>query len=124
MSRFDDIDELYAYVSESTSIPHANFIAAMMDWNIVPVVMDGVKIGLMVTRDSEIHFKLDPKLILKHTRRVIRNYIEPMLRRVGYLTTTARQGSADVPFLERFGFYQTRTDDDIVHFRLDKLKIR
>lgn len=118
------IDELYSEVRGHVPITRDAYGQSLEGWDIAPVMIDGSKIGLMVTKGSEIHMKLDKRLILLHARRVIGGYVEPMLRRCGALTTRALKGSADIRFLERLGFTEIGMEGKLVLFRLETLKIR
>jgi hypothetical protein len=124
MRRDQYIDELYRVVREQVIITRAAYAESLEGWDIEPVLVDGEQVGLMVTKGPEIHFRLDRKKMLVHTRRVIRNYVAPHLARHGFLTTIALSGSKDIDFLERFGFVEIDTKGRAVMFRLDQLKIK
>lgn len=124
MKRDAYIDELYRVVREQVIISRDAYAASLDGWDIEPVLIDGEQVGLMVTKGPEIHFRLDRKKMLVHTRRVIRNYVAPHLKRHGFLTTIALAGSNDIGFLKRFGFVETKTEGRAVMFRLDQLKIK
>lgn len=124
MGRDQYIEELYRVVREQVIISREAYTESLDGWDIEPVLVDGEKVGLMITKGPEIHFRLDRKKMLVHTRRVIRHYVAPHLERHGFLTTMALAGSDDVGFLKRFGFIETGTEGRAVMFRLDQLKIK
>ena len=124
MRRDEFIDQLYESARSEVIISRADYAQALDGWDINPVLVDSEQVGLMMTCGPEIHFQLDRKKMLVHTRRVIRNYVEPHLLKHGFLTTMALAGSKDVDFLKRFGFMEVSTNGRAVKFRLDKLKIK
>jgi hypothetical protein len=122
MTRDDLIDQLYAEVRKEIPITREAYGNSLYGWDIVPVMIDGLQIGVRIMCGHEVHHQLDPRASLRHARRIIAQYVAEPLARLGYLTT--RSDDAGLPFLQRMGFHVTSRQGAISTLRLDKLIIK
>lgn len=88
--------------------------AALDDWEMVSLVIDGETAGVAAMDGTEIHFALSPEWRGRAvTRARTREFLAPLIARRGYLTTRAinpKPGQRE--FLERLGFRNTWTQQD------------
>lgn len=123
MTRDDLIDQLYRQVRMLAPVgTRAAYGKSLEGWDIVPVMIDGVQIGVRIMREHEVHHFLDKRASLRHARRIIAQYVAEPLARLGYLISRATD--AEIPFLRRMGFYEVAREGGIVTMRLDKLNIQ
>lgn len=122
MNRQVLIDQLYQKVRMHRPISREAYGRMLDDWEIVPVMIDDVQIGVRIMCGHEVHHMLDRRAALRHARRIIANYVAEPLARLGYLIS--RTEDADIPFLRRMGFYEVSRENGITTMRLDKLKIQ
>lgn len=122
MDREALIDELYDTVRMYVPISRVAYGNSLYDWEIVPVVIDGLHIGVRIMRGHEVHHKLDKRAARRYARRIIAQYVAEPLARLGYLIS--RTDDEDIPFLRRMGFYEVSREAGITTMRLDKLSIR
>lgn len=79
-------------------------------WDAVPYEVDGVLHGAAMLNGSEIHFAMRPEWRGKSiTRRRAREFLRPLLDRLGFLTTRVEVGLDDA-FVRRIGFTPTWSD--------------
>lgn len=122
MGRAELIDQLYEHVRMHLPISREAYGRSLDGWDIVPVMIDGRQIGVRIMCGHEVHHQLDRRAAIRHARRIIANYVAEPLARLGYLIS--RTEDADIPFLERMGFYAVSRENGITTMRLDKLKIQ
>lgn len=124
MIRDQCIDLLYAQVAQELPMSRSAYEATLEGWDIAPLVIDDTRIGVMLLRGYEIHMQIDPAKALLHARRIIRQYVVPLLAEFGHLTTRTLLHGRDIHFLRRLGFVETSRDSAAAYFRLDALKIK
>lgn len=81
-------------------------------WVFAPCVQGGEIAGVGALRGYEIHFAVAPawrkRLI---SRRTLREYLGPLFRQRGFLTTRACRASHEqIAFIQRLGFVETARD--------------
>lgn len=122
MDRDALIEQLYDEVRQHVPISRAAYANSLYGWDIVPVVIDGVQIGIRIMRGHEVHHQLDRRAAKRHARRIIAQYVAEPLARLGYLIS--RTDDAGIPFLKRMGFYEAGREGAITTMRLDQLTIK
>lgn len=93
--------------------------AAFSEWEVVPLVINGVERGGAIVSGTEIHFALAPQW--RHrtiTKARARDFLAPLLDRSGFLTTRALAGAGHESFLTRLGFRLTWSDGAVDHYML------
>lgn len=96
---------------------------ALRDWECVPLEFQGQLAACGIVRGTEIHFAAMPGFGAKiMTRRIIREFLGPLLARHGFLTTrTEPDDEAGRRFVERIGFSQTWQDPQYRYFIMTDL---
>ncbi len=98
---------------------------ALADWEVVPGYIDGQHAATAVIKGSEVHFGLVPEFRHRITRRRVREFLEPLLERHGFLTTRILLLSQDKRrFVERVGFMPTWNDGKFQYYLLGDLPWR
>ena len=111
---------------------HADFTAwadlpdeaavAMADWEMCPLVVDGIERGGAAVRGTEIHVAIAPKWrCATMARQRVRDFLAPLIGRAGFLTTRAVPNLAHHRFLSRLGFARTWQQPGVDHYMLCEL---
>lgn len=125
MNRAECVDWVYEAANmESLGIEFVDYDDLMTDWHVSQMLVDGLFVGVLMRKENEIHMQLEKSMALVYARKIIRKHLEPLLQEFGHLTSIALTGSTDIQFLERLGFYETNSTEQVIMFRLDQLKIR
>lgn len=122
MDREALIDQLYDKIRTCLPVSRAAYGKSLDGWDIVPVMIDDKQIGVRIMCGHEVHHQLDKRAAKRYGRRIIANYVAEPLARLGYLIS--RTEDADIPFLQRMGFYEIARANGITTMRLDELKIK
>lgn len=95
----------------------------LADWEAVPIYFKGQLAGCGLLKGTELHFAAQPGFGAKiFTRRIICDFLRPLLARQGYLTTKMDVAeSKNWDFVERLGFKPTWHDGTYRYFMLTQL---
>lgn len=125
MDRAACLDYIYADCLVQQFIFREAFDAAMTEWEVEPIMANEKSIGVMATKDHELHVTLDKLDAKRYAKRIIKECLTKRIEQQGYLVTRARIGDTKIfRFLDRLGFYQTHFDADCIYFRIDQTKIQ
>lgn len=122
--RSECIDALYEQVKSIIPISREAYSKSLDEWLIEPVVIDGERIGVLLTCGNEIHIQLTKQKALCHARRIIKHYIIKKLHELEFLVTRSMNSESDEKFLKRLGFYETSQIGLTKFYRLDQLAIK
>jgi hypothetical protein len=84
----------------------AQAIDLLDGYEMIPFVLDGEHAGTMLKKNAEVHFAMFRKFRKKAgviTRRTIREFLQPIFEREGFLVTKLADGEPD-DFTLRMGF--------------------
>lgn len=88
-------------------------------WELVPLVIDGVERGGAILAGTEIHFALAPEWRGRSfTTARVREFLTPLVDRLGFLTTRAPTDAGRHRFLSRLGFERTWSASGVDHYML------
>ena len=119
------IDVLYAKVSAELTISREQYEESLIGWDIEPINVRGKDIGVVMSKEHEIHVCLERKDAIAYGRSIIRKYLDERLKKHGCLTTIAlKKNTADARFLERLGFKKTGEDETFFSYRIDSPKLK
>jgi hypothetical protein len=101
----------------------ATGVTAFDDWEVFPGHLDGAHVCTAIMRGPEIHFAFAPGWRPKGSLRGrIRNFLEPLLERHGYLTTRLALTRMEKDrFVRRMGFQPTWTDGQFQYYLMGSL---
>jgi hypothetical protein len=94
----------------------------LREWDLHPLVVGGQERGGAITRGTEIHFAVAPQW--RHraiARQRARDFLAPLIERMGFLTTRATPGDGHHRFLTRMGFSLTWQEPGADHYMLCSL---
>lgn len=119
----DELAPILEHLQRDAGIAPDDARRALTDWEVVPIYFRGELAGCGILRGTELHFAARPGFGAKiFTRRIICEYLRPLLAREGYLTTkmdVAEHKNWD--FVERLGFKPTWHDGTYRYFMLTTL---
>lgn len=124
MDREQCIDALYEEVKKEIPISRSAYGNSLYGWDVRPIQVDGKQIGVLLLNGNEIHVQLQKDGALKYMRRAIKQCVVDHLPNLGYMVTRTFDDAQVIRFLERLGFYRTGQDGQLLHYRLDELKIK
>ncbi len=124
MDRAACLEFMYAKCLEERFIFRDAYMEAMYEWEVRPIIVGGLAVGVLAQCGAEIHIALDRAGAFAHGRRIIRECLTQGIAKHGHLTTRALRGDARAAqFLGRLGFYRVTEDNDCVHYRINETKI-
>ena len=89
-------------------------------WEVFEHWQDGRLMGFSMLKGTEYHCQLEPGF--KLSRRVMREFLEPLFNRHGFLTTRVPVGDeANERFNRVFGFERTWSDERFHYFLMAEL---
>ena len=92
---------------------------AMAEWEMHPLVVDGIERGGAAVRGTEIHVAIAPKWrYATIARQRVRTFLAPLMGRAGFLTTRVVPNPVHHRFLSRLGFAKTWQQPGIDHYML------
>ena len=110
---------VYEAIGERITLPKADFIEQLKDWELNPIEMDGRVAAVVMVKGNEVHVaaskeyrgKWLSRRVIKRTLGEILNEYDQAVTSVSYSNTLGRE------FVERLGFVP-----DSVTYTLEKLK--
>jgi len=109
----DDVgDRLWAQIEPIVFITREQFLAGLTGWDIEAVTIDGRLAFAVLTKGPEFHFaSFDTGAPI--TRAMIRQRLDPIIERHGYVTTRTPKDGADRQhrFNRAYGFKAVGEDD-------------
>lgn len=92
-------------------------------WETVPFLVSGVRVGASIVQGTEIHFALSPQWRPRASARAaVRAHLAPLLERRGFLTTRVLHSrQAQQRFVQRVGFTPTWSDGQTQFYMLTEL---
>lgn len=125
MDRAACLEFMYSKLLEEQFIFRDLYLSAMEEWEVRPMIVDGISIGVIAQRGPEIHVSINKDSALKYARRIIRECLTQGIAEHGHMTTRALRGDArTAQFLGRLGFYRVTENSDHVFYRITKTKIQ
>lgn len=117
------MNHLIKHLASQPGMSEAYIASLFSDWESHDYMVDGQVAGTAMTKGTEIHFALDPRLYKKAMRRdAMRNAIKPLFDRMGFLTTRILLGHTDqARFVKRVGFEKTWSDGRFDYYLLANL---
>lgn len=114
---------MYEAVSKELPLSREAYVETLIGWDISPLIIDGQRVGAYMIKGHEGHIHVEPQFAKRYARRLIKNYLEPVIKEHGYLTTISFKEPIAKRFLERLGFYKTGEDENFYHYRIDATRI-
>ena len=118
----DIVDRLWADASEVLFISKEEFVRDLQEWNITPLVVDGVLAFAGLRKGAAFHcvsFHTGHKI----TRKMLCDFIGPIIAEHGYATTkTPKEDERQQRFNIAFGFQFVGEDEYDVHYRIERLR--
>lgn len=107
-----------------TDIPFDIFKEGLRDWRIHPVFHDGELAGMLAIKNSHIHGCILPEYRGRWlNRRLIRQYILPILRAHGCVHTAVPHNQPHGhAFVKKFGWEESGVTDYSTNYVLEKIK--
>jgi hypothetical protein len=112
---------LYSEVSKEIPISRDDYEKSLKGWTVEPITKYCELIGVVISKNREIHMCIKKQKALKHARWIIRCYLSVKLQELGFLETKSLDEND--AFLDRLGFYKIGSDGKLTVYRLDNLKI-
>lgn len=96
--------------------------AVLSEWDIKPIIYQGVEVGEYMMQKKEIHFAINEDRRLKLGRRgLIKKVLSELLEEHDFLVTKLfKNMKKDRRLIEFFGFRHTHSDAEFDYFWLDK----
>lgn len=123
MDREALLEPVIASIRKGTTLSRFQILKGLEDWEVVPFVFAGGQMGTGVVKGTEIHFALLPGCRpAASVRRAVREFLQPLFERNGFLTTRVRLGQGqEKEFVRRIGFKPTWHDDQFQYYLLGAL---
>lgn len=98
------------------------FESALKEWDVLPLIHGGRHAGTFMVKGTEIHFALTDGAPSGSVRKSVRESLETIMDKYGFLTTKAPRGNfAANTFIKRVGFKPTWKDDVYQYYMLAEL---
>lgn len=113
-------DLLWSQVSGFLFCTKEEYLRALSSFTRHPVFRDGLLIGVVLTRDDEIH------VAWKHgaqgTRRLLKQHLGGAIDRYGHAVTRVPVWrTASQKFVTRLGFVETGRDTNDIYYRIERM---
>lgn len=119
----DPLAPILTHLQQCAGVDPAVARQVLAEWECVPIYFEGQLAGCGLLKGTELHFAAQAGFGEKiFTRRIVRDFLEPLLARHGYLTTKMDLAEAkNWDFVHRLGFRPTWHDNEYRYFMLTKL---
>ena len=120
------MNAVVAFIAAKTGMEVSAIESALNDWEQNDILGDGVPIGTIIIKGTEVHMALAPECKERRfRRRQIQEFLAPYYNRLGFLTTRILINQTDAQeFVKRVGFRQTHTDGTFNYFLLADLPFK
>lgn len=118
------VDRLWEKAEPMAFIPKKDFVKALKNWDIRPIVEDGVLIAIVGEDGPHMHFETtgSGKPI---PRRVVIDILQRIIDRHGYaVTKTPKEEERQHRFNRLIGFEVTGEDEYDVHYKITQVRRR
>ena len=111
---------LYESVKLRITISFDEFVDALKDWDVVPLMQKHELIGAVILKKNEIHVGYAKKpmaSIILHIKKTLSNII----KQFGFaITTVDSKNEKGLIFCKRLGFVTTKTDGGLVYLKCER----
>jgi hypothetical protein len=111
---------LYESVKLRITISFEEFIDALKDWDVIPLMQSKELIGAVILKKNEIHVGYAKKpmaSIILHIKKTLSNII----KQFGFaITTVDSKNEKGLIFCKRLGFVTTKTDGGLVYLKCER----
>jgi hypothetical protein len=119
MNRTDTLFLIYQSVKNRVQLSFDDFVQAVMDWEVIPVVQRDKLFGGVIVKGNEIHVGFAEKPTAS-IRGNIKAVLNPLLEKHGFVVTAVKKDNINgLNFCKRLGFVETGRDSDKISLRCD-----
>jgi hypothetical protein len=119
MNRTDTLFLIYQSVKNRVQLSFDDFVQAVMDWEVIPVVQRDKLFGGVIVKGNEIHVGFAEKPTAS-IRGNIKAVLNPLLEKHGFVITAVKNDNINgLNFCKRLGFVETGRDSDKISLRCD-----
>lgn len=112
--------KVYESVKDRLPFGFDTFSANLKDWDVLPVIQQGVLFGGVLVKNNEIHvgFAEKPKASI---RKNIKEVMIPLLQKHGFLITYVSKNNLNgLKFCKRLGFVEVAEDNDKIMLKCNR----
>jgi hypothetical protein len=111
---------VYESIKHRTSLSANEYISAVLNWEVLPLIENSEVIGGVLVKQNEIHvgYGKTPKSSIKQYIKSILNF---MIEKYGFVVTTVqKENEKGLVFCKRLGFFETNEINGFIELRCNR----
>lgn len=116
-----------AHRNSAPGMDLGRFAMIFGEWDFMPIRAKSQIVGVVMTRDSEIHMAIEPAFHRRIAgwRDGLFELVQPVIDKFGCATTVTQANDINTNrFIERIGFVLDRTENGISHYKINAIKLK